>query len=114
MFRLWGTMGADPAIEFLPPVIENKLSPKVGDKWSLAAANFLTVVEALSVNDTVTVPSGTFTNCIKLMETETPSGKIHVIHYAPEVGMVRYELQGNWVEELVYAKIGSKTYGVAP
>ncbi len=115
IFRLWGNEGADSAIDFSPPVIENKLSPQVGEKWSYGIPNFFTVnSEVLSVNDTVTVPSGTFTNCIKIMTTATPSGKIHLYHYAPEVGIIRYELIGEWVEELVYAKIGTKTYGVAP
>lgn len=115
MFRIWSNEGADPAIDLSPPVIVYKLSPQVGDKWSFGIPNLGTVsYEVLSVNDTVTVPSGTFTNCIKIMKTETPSGKIRLHHYAPEVGMIRKELQGEWVEELVYAKIGPKTYGVAP
>lgn len=116
MFRFWGNLVAEPElIDFSPPLIENKLSPQVGDQWSYGSPDFITVnSEVLSVNDTVTVPAGTFTNCIKILTTSTPSDKVHIYHYAPEVGVVRYELTGEWVEELVYAKIGAKTYGVAP
>ena len=115
IFRIWGNEGTDPAIDFSPPGIEYKLSPQVGDEWSFGILNLGAVdYEVLSVNDTVTVPAGVFTKCIKIMVTETPSGKIHIKHYAPEVGMIRNEQPGEWVEELVYAKIGPKTYGVAP
>jgi hypothetical protein len=115
LYRIWSNEGADPAIDLLPPVIENELNPQVGDEWSFGILNLVTEnSEVLSVNDTVTVPAGTFTDCIKIMETETPSGKIHIKDYAPEVGMIRDEEPGNWVEELVYAETGSQTYGVAP
>ncbi len=115
IFRIWSNQGANPAIDFSPPGIEYKLSPQVGDEWSFGILNLgAENSEVLSVNDTVTIPSGTFTNCIRIMETETPSGKIHLKHYAPGVGMIRNEQPGKWVEELVYAKIGPKTYGVAP
>jgi hypothetical protein len=115
LYRIWSNEGADPAIDFSPPVIENKLSPQVGDKWSFGIPNLGTMTyEVLSINDIVTVPAGTFSNCLKIMDTATPSSKIHIKHYAPEVGMIRNEQPGEWVEELVYTKIGPKTYGVAP
>lgn len=115
IFRIWSNEGADPAIDFSPPVIENKLSPQVGDKWSFGIPNLGKMTyKVLSINDTVTVPAGTFSNCLKIMDTATPSGKIHLKHYAPEIGMIRNEQPGEWVEDLVYAKIGANTYGVIP
>jgi hypothetical protein len=111
LLRFWGNEGADPAIDFSPPSIEFKLSPQVGDKWSLfTRINF----EVLSLNDTVTVPSGTFMNCIKIKDTDSVSGKVHLVHYAPNIGMIRNEQPGVWVEELVFAKVGSKLYGTSP
>ena len=115
LFRLWGNEGADPAIVFSPPAVQNKVSPQVGDNWSWGIPNMFTYnVEVLAVNETITVPAGTFYRCVKTRETEVASGKFKLIHYAPGVGMIRYENQGSWVEELVYAKVGSKTYGVTP
>ncbi|HBG07100.1 MAG: hypothetical protein A2075_00390 [Geobacteraceae bacterium GWC2_58_44] len=115
LFRIWANEGADQAIDLSPPAVLNKISPQLGDSWSWGIPNAYTAnVEVLAVNDTVTVPAGTFHRCIKIKETAVPSGKVKIIHYAPGVGMIRYENQGSWVEELVYARAGSKTYGVAP
>jgi hypothetical protein len=114
-FRIWSNEGPDPAVNFSPPVVENKLNPEVGDTWSWGIAPIFTLnLEVLSVYDTVTVPAGSFANCLKIKDTETVSGKVHITHYAPGIGMIRLEQPGVWVEELVYAKVGSKTYGVAP
>jgi hypothetical protein len=115
LFRIWANEGADPAIDLSSPAVLNEISPQVGDTWSWGFPNIFTNnIEVLSINDTVTVPAGTFYGCLKTRETQAPSGKIKIIHYAPGVGMIRFENQGSWVEELVYAKVGSKTYGVAP
>jgi predicted outer membrane repeat protein len=70
MFRIWGNEGADPAIDFMPPAVQLKISPQVGDQWSwsgtMGTATFKQKIEVLSINDTVTVPAGTFYNCIKI------------------------------------------------
>jgi hypothetical protein len=115
LYRIWGNEGADPAVDLSPPAVLNKVAPQVGNSWSWGVPNMFTGnIEVVSINDTVTVPAGTFYRCLKTKETQVPSGKIKITHYAPGVGMIRYENQGSWVEELVYAKVGSKTYGVTP
>jgi hypothetical protein len=115
LYRMWNNEGADPAIDVTPPGAWLSLNPQVGDTWALTVSNLGTMnVEVLSVNDTVTVPAGTFTNCIKVQFTS--SGDVSIKDYAPGVGLIRYEelAPDNWVEELVYADIASKAYGVAP
>lgn len=116
IYRIWNNEGADPAIDVTPPGAWLRLSPQVGDTWALTGSSIGTLnVEVLSINDTVTVPAGTFNNCIKVQFTSS-SGDTSIKYYAPGVGVVRYEElePSKWVEELVYADVASKAYGVAP
>lgn len=110
--RIWGNEGADPAVDLSPPWINMKIAPRVGDSWTTAAGAYSDSFTIESVSDTVTVPAGTFANCARV----THAGKIE--HHAPGVGLVRVQRLENavttWVEELVYAKVGTQTYGMVP
>ncbi len=64
--------------------------PKVGDKFkSEDVSRAITEEdEVLSLNETVTVPAGTYKNCLKLKEI-LADGKIEFKWYAPGVGVVK-------------------------
>jgi hypothetical protein len=110
LLRIWANEGADPAMELSPPGIDMKISPRVGDSWSWTLGAYTSDTSTVeSVSDTVTVPAGTFTHCVRVT---TP---LKIEHYAPGVGLVRLEkTEPHWVEELVYARVGTQTFGVAP
>ena len=44
--------------------------------------------EVVSVSETVTVPAGTFTNCLKVKEILS-DGTVQYDYYAPNVGVVK-------------------------
>ncbi len=64
--------------------------PKVGDKFKSEDVNkdIHEDDEILSVNETVTVPAGTYENCIKLKEA-LADGTVEFKYYAPGVGVIR-------------------------
>lgn len=120
VLKIWGNegQGSQDGAELSPAWVHMKLSPKLGDAWTLEATDPGGVVlyhadmEIVSVDQTITVPAGTFTGCVGLHKADDD----HVDYYAPGVGLV---LHANAVEpvdvaQLVYAKVGAQTYGVAP
>ena len=64
--------------------------PKVGQKFQGENVPGITREddEVVSVSETVTVPAGTFTNCVKIKETLS-DGAIEYKYYAPNVGVVK-------------------------
>ncbi len=64
--------------------------PKVGDKFKSedVSEKIDERDEVVSVSETVTVPAGTFTNCLKI--AEHPAGEaVEYKYYAPGVGVIR-------------------------
>ena len=72
-----------------PGVIITAL-PKVGDKFKSEDVNkqIHEDDEVMSVSETVSVPAGTYENCVKLKET-LATGEAEFKFYAPGVGVVR-------------------------
>jgi len=75
--------------------------PKVGDKFK--AEDVSKAInesdEVVSVSETVTVPAGTFANCLKVKES-LADGTVEYKYYAPGVGVVR-EVPSDGDEPLV-------------
>jgi len=65
-------------------------NPKVGDKFRPEDVPKITREEdtVVSVSETVTVPAGMFTNCLKVRE-KTSDGEVEYKYYAPGVGVVK-------------------------
>lgn len=65
-------------------------NPKVGDKFQSENVPGITREddEVISLSETVTVPSGTFSNCLKIKEVLS-DGEIEYKYYAPGVGVVK-------------------------
>jgi hypothetical protein len=64
--------------------------PKVGDKFQAENVPGITTEddEVISLSETVTVPAGTYTNCVKIKEVLS-DGTIEYKYYAPNVGVVK-------------------------
>jgi hypothetical protein len=64
--------------------------PKVGDKFKSedVSDKIDESDEVVAVGETVTVPAGTFKDCVKIKETQA-DGSIEFKFYAPGVGVVR-------------------------
>ncbi|MBI5674643.1 MAG: hypothetical protein HZC48_02285 [Nitrospirae bacterium] len=99
-YKFWGNMGADPAVSMNQPVLWYKLNPVVGDSWVSEAdfgnIHFKRTLYVESINETVTVPAGTFNNCIRIrILEEFTKGGITEYEYkkhwlAPDIGPVMY------------------------
>jgi hypothetical protein len=65
-------------------------NPKVGDTFQSENVPGITREddEVLSVSETVTVPAGTYTNCLKIQE-KLSDGGIDYKYFAPNVGVVK-------------------------
>ncbi len=68
--------------------------PKIGDKFKSENVPHITWEqdEIISLSETVTVPAGTFQNCVKIRETSS-DGDTEYKLYAPGVGCVK-EIEG--------------------
>ena len=64
--------------------------PKVGTKFQGENVPGITTEEneVVSVSETVTVPAGTFTNCLKIRGILS-DGTMEFKYYAPDVGVVK-------------------------
>ncbi len=64
--------------------------PKVGDKFKPedVSKEIHEADEVLSVSETVTVPAGTYKNCVKVKEI-LADGKVEYKYYAPGIGCVK-------------------------
>jgi hypothetical protein len=63
-------------------------APQVGDTYLGYEADGLDEFEVLSVTDTVTVPAGTFENCLKILENPADPEDTDIILYSRGVGRV--------------------------
>ena len=123
VYKMWGNMGANPATLFNPPWIMDKLNPSVSDTWVVEGdfndIHFKSTFYVESITDVVTVPAGTFTNCIRVRElNEITQNGITEYEYekhwlAPDIGPVIYrDYTYNWMsvdfsQELVnFSNIG--------
>jgi hypothetical protein len=63
--------------------------PKIGDTFKSEDVPKITweVDEVVSLSETVTVPAGTFQNCVKIKETAS-DGDTEIKFYAPDVGCI--------------------------
>lgn len=77
-------------------------APKIGDKFyqEMAPGTAMDRAEIVSLNETMQTPAGTFTNCLKTLETSAlnPDEQAYKF-YAPGVGLIKEE-------ELLLAKYG--------
>ena len=73
-------------------------NPKVGDKFKSEDVPKITTEndEVVSVSETVTVPAGTFQNCVKVKELLS-DGKTEYKYYAKGVGVVKEAPEGSEV-----------------
>ena len=70
-YKLWSNEGPDPAIIINPPWLTFKSNPNVGDTFigefePYSGALYTVTSYIESVSETVTVPAGTFTNCVRI------------------------------------------------
>jgi len=99
-YRIWGNEGLDPPFNPISPWRVFKLNPIVGDTWiseaDFGAFDFKTTYYVESTTDDVTVPAGTFSNCVRVRElNEMTLGnqteyEYEKHWYAPSVGPVIY------------------------
>jgi hypothetical protein len=70
-------------------------NPKVGDKFRSEDVPKITTEdnEVMSLSETVTVPAGTYQNCLKIKETLSDGG-IEFKYYAKDVGCIREAPEG--------------------
>jgi hypothetical protein len=78
--------------------------PKVGDKFKCedVSKEISETDEVVAVGETVTVPAGTYLNCLKVKET-LGDGSVEYKYYAPGVGIVR-EVPATGDERLISHK----------
>ena len=109
--QFWGNEANPPLTEPVsldPPwLLGNIDNPNVGDSWQIEATygttHYKTSYLVESITDTVAVPAGTFSNCIRVRQLgETTVGGSTQFDYrrywlAPGIGPVRYTKYGdNW------------------
>lgn len=78
-----------------------KKNCKVGDSWSVKGiasdlgANVTITNKVISTSETVTTPAGTFSNCVKVRQTNTYDPELVIDHYIhPATGIVKIEGMG--------------------
>lgn len=114
--KVWSNEGLDPAIMLDPPLIVIALEPKVGDTWKweadIGSAHFTATFYVESVNDSMTVPAGTFGNCVRVRmldevtKNSVPDTAYRRIWFAPKVGPIVYEKYlTNWSSVTISQKL---------
>ena len=114
--RVWSNEGIDPAITLNPPLIVIALEPKVGETWKwemdVGSAHFKATFLVESVSDSLTVPAGTFTSCVKVRmldevtQNSTTDTNYRRIWFAPNVGPIVYEkYTTNWSSVTISQKL---------
>ncbi|MCX5847110.1 MAG: hypothetical protein NTW12_12275 [Deltaproteobacteria bacterium] len=109
VYKYWDNEGADPAVIINPPWVTFKSNPNVGDTFigefePYSGIRYTVTSYIESVSETVTVPAGSFTNCVRikvLNEMTENSNKTAVgwyrEWYAPNIGRVIYgKYSANW------------------
>jgi hypothetical protein len=89
-YKIWSNEGIDPAVTVNPPWSMIPLEPKVGDTWiqelTLGNLHVRSTFYVESIDDTVTVPAGTFTNCVRIRE----------LNEITEGSSTEYEYEKHW------------------
>lgn len=110
VYKYWDNLEVDPAVIINPPWVTFKSNPNVGDTFTgefepYSGIRYTVTSYIESVSETVTVPAGSFTNCVRikvLNEMTENSNKTAVgwyrEWYAPNIGRVIYgKYSANWV-----------------
>jgi hypothetical protein len=129
VYKIWGNEGIDPPVIFSPPWNMLKLDPIVGETWTkeidLGSFDVKITSYVESTTDRITVPAGTFENCIRVRSLNeiTEAGVTEYEYekqwYAPDVGLIiDRNYMENWAavefsQELLSFSI-SKTQKTAP
>jgi hypothetical protein len=99
-YKYWSNEGPDPAVIINPPWLMFKSNPTVGDTFigefePFSGTLYTTTSYIESVSEAVTVPAGSFTNCVKIrvldeMTTNSNTTALgwHREWYAPNIGRV--------------------------
>lgn len=107
-YQIWGNEGTiDPAILLNSPGVINKLKSVVGDTWiqefDFGSTHVKSTHYIESIDETITVPAGTFTNCVRIRElNETTQNSTTEYEYekhwfAPNIGPIIYrDYTNNW------------------
>jgi len=107
--KFWGNEAepplTDPVLLDPPWSLGNVENSNVGDTWQIEMSNGTTHYRSSfwieSITDTVTLPAGTFNNCIRVRQLdETTISGMTTNEYrrywlAPDIGPVRYTKYGN-------------------
>ncbi len=109
--KIWGNMvGGDPAIILTPPFIQDKLNPAVGDTWVVELEGIKMTYYVESIDDTVSVPAGTYNNCIRIriLEEQSGSNTYRRKWLAPDIGPVMYKkYTDNWASVKISQELTS-------
>jgi hypothetical protein len=108
MYRIWSNQGPDPAVTLNPARTIINLNPTVGNTWSnegdFGTTHYKETRYIEAINDTISVPSGSFSNCIRIRVLEEitsnsiTSFQYYKHWYAPNVGLVIFaKYNANWV-----------------
>ena len=83
--------------------------PKVGTKFQAENVPGITTENDLvvSVGETVTVPAGTFKNCLKIQETLS-DGTVEYKYYAPNVGVIKEVSQDGEINLISFGRRGER------
>ncbi len=111
LYKIWGNMALTPAVLINPPVTVGKRNPQLGEtshlEMEIGDIHLKTDSYVESINDVISVPAGTFSNCVVLREmSETTINGVKDYRYektwyAPDVGPIVYRrYSSNW--ETVY------------
>ncbi len=131
-YKFWSNEGPDPAIIMNPPWLLFESNPIVGDtfigEFDLYPGIHLKITSTIeSVRETVTVPAGTFTNCVIIREkNEITQNSITTVKwrknwFAPNIGRVIHaKYNANWgsattTQQLIsFSVSGVQTWTVTP
>ncbi len=67
------------------------LNSNVGDKWKRINNGVTNNYELLSKNETVIVPAGTFSNCLKITYNQSGTINTDTFYFHPEISLVKYD-----------------------
>ena len=106
-YKLWANFGPDPALILNPPWLIIKSEPKVDDTWiqelDIGNVHYKVTYLIESINDIITVPAGTFRNCVRIRQLSESTENSQTDYeykkhwYAPNIGPIIYrEYADSW------------------
>ena len=101
VYKIWGNEGPiSQAVTLDPPWVMLKFEPKKDDTWifemDVDNVHFKVTYSIEAIDDVITVPAGSFNNCIRLRQLDettidgTTEYGYYRYWYAPNVGPIRY------------------------